>query len=323
MKLKNTVNFALFAAVLGALLYGITHAQDIHDWWRLKNYDPPQRIVELADDTTMTTPGRRLFYINHPDLGDKPTFREHCPTTEKSIVLGCYIGNQGIFLLDVKDSRLAGVIEVTSAHEMLHAAYERLDNSERERIDRLTSEFFEGLDNQRIKDTVENYRQRDASVVPNELHSILGTEVRNLSPELENYYSRYFKDRQKVVGYSEQYEQTFIELRQQVGDYDARLMDLKVQIESAQSEINELNQALQSERAELDRLLSSGDREGYNDRVPGYNQKVVEYNGLINNARQLISTYNSLVEKRNDLAEAEQELIDKIDSSKLTTEEKE
>lgn len=322
MKFKNTLSFALFAAVLGGLVYGIVNAQDLHDWWRLRNYDPPARIAKIADDTTMSSQTKRLFYINHPQLDDKQTFRGNCPVTEQSIVLGCYVNTDGIFLLDVKDERLSGVVEVTAAHEVLHAAYDRLGDSERERVDKLAKEFFEGLENQRIKQTVENYRQRDASVVPNELHSILGTEVRELPPELEEYYSQYFQDRQKIVGYSEQYEQTFIQLRQQVSQYDEQLKNLKSQIDSVQSEIKRLSSELRSDREELDRLLASGDKESYNDRVPGYNQKVGSYNQLINQAKQLISSYNDLVEKRNALAETEEELQSKLDSSQLTPEER-
>lgn len=323
MRLKNVTSLTLFIAVLGGLLFAMANLQAINDWFRLRDYDPPQRIVEIADATTMTDKTRRLFYVNHPELGDKATFNEHCRVNEESIVLGCYINGQGIFLLDVKDERLNGVIEVTAAHEVLHSAYERLSNGEKERVDKMTADFFAGLKNQRIQQTVENYRAREASIVPNELHSILGTEVRDLSPELEEYYKQYFYDRKKVVAYSEQYEQTFTEIREQVDLYDKELMNLKAQIESAQSEIDTTNTALQADRAELDQLLASGDNEEYNDRVPDYNRKVGDYNRLVNHTKQLINTYNSIVEKRNALALVERELVEAIDSTNLTTQERE
>lgn len=323
MRIKNILSLAVFVAILGGLLYGLANLQAISDWLRLRNYDPPARIARIADDTTMDDGARRLFYVNQPELGDKVTFNQHCRTTEESIVLGCFIEGQGIFLLDVKDERLSGVIEVTAAHELLHAAYERLGRGEQERVDRMTAEFFVNLKDKRIRETVDNYRNRDPSIVPNELHSILGTEVRELNPELEEYYKQYFKDRQKIVQFSEQYEQTFTNLRAQVDQYDVQLMDLKAQIESSQAEIDAANSELQAERARLDQLLASGENEDYNDRVPGYNQQVAEYNRLINHTKQLISTYNSIVEKRNALATVEQELVEAIDSSQLTTQERE
>jgi hypothetical protein len=320
MKISNIFKTIIFVVLIGLFGFAITNVQEISDWFRLRNYEPPARVVKLADDTTMTDNTRRLFYVNHPDLGDKQEFNDHCRTTEQSIVLGCYINTQGIFLLDVEDKRLNGVIEVTAAHEVLHAAYERLSKSEKDRVDKLTSDFFSKLKNQRILETVENYRKKDPSIVPNELHSILGTEVRDLSPELEKYYSQYFINRKIVVDFSEQYEQTFTNLRNQVDAYDAQLNQLKNQIDSNQQQITAANDSLQTDRANLDRLLASGNTDEYNQRVPAYNQSVANYNGLVNETRQLITTFNNIVEKRNALATVEQELVQAIDSSNLTTE---
>lgn len=322
MNPKTLVKIILYGGLLGGLLFVVFNFQAISDWARLRNYQPPARVVKLADDTTMTGQTRRLFYVNHPDIGDKQKFNSHCRSTaEQTIVLGCYISNQGIFLLDVKEQRLNGVVEVTAAHEVLHAAYERLSDEEKSRVDKLIGQYFDQIKNQRIIDTVENYRAKDPSIVPNELHSILGTEVAELSPELEEYYGRYFADRKKLVAYSEQYEQTFVRLRQQVADYDAQLDQLQKQINANQSSIQALGGELDSDRANLDQLLASGQNDEYNASVPGYNAKVGEYNRLVNSTKQLIGTYNAIVEKRNQLATVEQELVEAIDSSKLTTEE--
>ncbi len=38
------------------------------------------------------------------------------------------------------------------------------------------------------------------------MHSVLGTEVANLPPALENYYKQYFTNRQAIVNYANQYE---------------------------------------------------------------------------------------------------------------------
>src|SRR5688572_22638764 len=112
--------------IIGLGIFGWTQRFDIYDWARLRNYDPPAKIVKLADDTNMTDTGRRLFYVNYPEVNDRNTFSEHCDFGEESIVLGCYVSGQGIFLFSVDDPRLKGIVQVTAAHEMLHAAYERL-----------------------------------------------------------------------------------------------------------------------------------------------------------------------------------------------------
>lgn len=311
-------SFALLAIVIALLL----NRQAISDWWALRDYTPPERIVQLADQTTMVDSTRKLFYVNHPSLDDKASFNGHCRTTEQSIVLGCYVAHQGIFLLDVKDPRLNGVIEVTSAHEVLHAAYERLSTNERTRIDRLTEEYFATQTDERIKNTVENYRKSDPSVVPNELHSILGTEVENLPTELESYYARYFSNRKQVVAFSKQYEQAFTDLRNQVSKYDEQLTAMKAQIDASEAEITTKGEALNAERSRMNNLLQAGRTQEYNAAVPGFNQQVNAYNTLVQKARNLVADYNATVEKRNALATEEQELVHAIDSN-FTTESKE
>lgn len=301
--------------ILVGSFVAITQRQQIFDYFALKNYTPSDRIVALADETAMADNTRRVFYINHPELNDKAAFRQNCPAGEQSIVLGCYVGHNGIFLLDVTDPRLNGVIQVTAAHEVLHAHYDRLSASERKKVDAMTASFFATYDNPRVKKTIEQYRAKDPSVVPNELHSILASEVKILSPELESYYSKYFKDRSKVVALSEKYEQTFVALTDQVEAYDRDLENMKGTIESNQQEIEGLNAEIDRSKARLDSLLNSGRTEEYNAAVPGFNADVNAYNALLNRTRTIISTYNDIVAKRNEIATTEQELVQTIDSN--------
>ncbi|HXE10230.1 MAG TPA: hypothetical protein VN554_02280, partial [Verrucomicrobiae bacterium] len=105
--------------------------QNIYDWVKLQGYQAPADIAALAQQDTMTAYGRKIFYVNHPQLDDKSNFAGKCPNNggEQTIVLGCYRpGESGIFLLNVSDPRLNGVEQVTAAHEMLHGAYERLSD---------------------------------------------------------------------------------------------------------------------------------------------------------------------------------------------------
>lgn len=303
------------AAIILGSLFAITERQRILDYLALRNYSPSERIAALASDTTMQDKTRRVFYINHPELNNKAEFRANCPGTEESIVLGCYIEHGGIYLQDVTDPRLAGIIEVTAAHEVLHAHYDRLSQEERTRIDKLTTAFYAGLDNPRIKRTVEQYRAKDPSVVPNELHSILATEVRELSPELEAYYAQYFKDRSQLVSFSENYEQTFVKLTNQVEAYDQQLKSLKVTIESNQLEIQGLNNDIEVQKAHLDALLDAGQTEEYNAAVSDFNAQVNTYNTLIARTRELTRQYNDIVAKRNEITTTEQELIESINSN--------
>src|SRR5690606_11618218 len=141
---------------------------------------------------------------------------------DKSLVLGCY-SQQRIYIFDVQDERLNGVKEVTAAHEMLHAAYDRLSSGERERVDTLINEAFRSIENERIRDAAQNYESDGHGTLNNELHSILGTEAADLPEELEEYYSRYFDDRSHIVSIAESYEAVFIEIQEQIAEYDDRI----------------------------------------------------------------------------------------------------
>ena len=119
------------------------------------------------------------------------------------------------FLQEVVDPRLKGVMEVTAAHEMLHVAYQRMSIFEQSQLNKKLQQALNKLQNFRILKLVETYNRQDPRSVDNELHSILGTEVNNLGPELEEHYRAYFTDRASVVALSERYEGMFTSLRAQ------------------------------------------------------------------------------------------------------------
>lgn len=311
-KFLRVFSVAIALVVLAGSLYGITHTRQVLDYAALFNYDPPSEIVKLADAASMQDETRRVFYVNQPALQDKAAFKNSCVKQEETIVLGCYVENRGIFLLDVNDPRLDGIIEVTSAHEVLHAMYDRLSDDERAEVDQMTTSFFETLDNQRIKNNIENYRKRDPSIIPNELHSILATEVKDLTPELEAYYSRYFINRKKVVALSDKYENTFVQLENQVKNYRSQLDSLRSTLDNNQQQIDSLGAQLDAERQRLDGLRSSGQVEQYNDAVPGFNSLVNRYNALIQARKSLINQYNEIVQLHNEVASTEAELVESL-----------
>ena len=284
------------------------------DEWRLYNYQAPAAIVKLADNTTMVQSMRRLFYVYHPEIENKTDFNAHCRDDEQTIVLGCYVDGKGIYIFDVTDDRLAGIEEVTAAHEALHAVYERLSSSERKKVDAMTAAAFAQLSDQGIKDRIELYRKQDPKVVPNELHSILGTEDANLPTDLETYYQQYFSNRAKIVAYAAAYSGAFTDRKNQIAAYDAELSSLKTQINKLQSQLTSEQNGLETRRSQLDSLRSSGQTSAYNAAVPGYNAQVVTYNNHINQLSDLIDEYNSIVPKRNELATEEESLVKAIDS---------
>lgn len=301
------------------ILLAFVFRQDIYDQWRLSQYDPPARIEQIASKTTMTSDAQKYFYVTHPQIDKQSTFNEHCDIKEYSIILGCYNG-QNIYLYDIKDKRLSGIVEVTAAHEMLHAAYDRLTSSEQKRVDDMTAAAFKKIDSKRIKRSIAQYEKADPGVVPNELHSILGSEVRDLPSDLEEYYEQYFTNRSAVVALSEDYEQEFSTRENKVAQLDKELARLKATIDANEAQLVIDSGAIESERIRMDGLRASGNTGAYNAAVDGFNAQVSAYNNLVQITTTQIEEYNAKVKERNDLAGEIDGLINSIDSTPETLE---
>lgn len=310
--MKKLVVFLVLSVMLASAFVAASHTQEIVDWWRLRDYVAPADISALADASGLNEKGRKLFYVHEPALLDKTEFQGSCTVSEATIVLGCYISRQNIYLYNVSDERLAGVEEVTAAHEMLHAAYDRLELAERERVDKLLQEAYERVDSERLRNNIAAYRERDPSIVNNELHSILGTEVRNLPRDLEDYYRRYFDDRAKVVSLAEAYSAEFVRREEQIASYDQQLSVLNGEISRRQADLNTQVAALEQERILVEQLR--GNPQAFNQAVDAYNAKVTMYNNGVAEVKRLVEQYNNIVEERNQIAVEERDLVNAIDT---------
>lgn len=323
MKQKRQWIWAIVPTTLiVVLLVSWLNMYAIFNWYVLQTYTPSQEIVALAENSGMSDGAKNIFYAHVPKLTEKDEFNAACTTGEESIVLGCYTGfdlntDTDIYVYNVTKPELAGIKEVTAAHEMLHAAYEQLSASEKKKVDAMVLSMYQKINNPRVKKLVESYQTQnpnDPGVVANELHSILATEVRSLDADLEQYYTRYFSDRSKVVSLSEQYESVFTakeaEAERLTGEISLRKSEierLKASLETQNTELNDLSQRMES-------YLSSGNNSSYNSLVPVYNQKANVYNADLARVNTLIDETNALITQINDNVVQQQELVHSIDS---------
>lgn len=314
MNKRNLPGVISLAVILITGFFAWQNRFEIYDWVKLRNYQPTAQISEIATASGMNDTGRKLFYINDPRISDRQEFQTECSNDkEQTFVLGCYTGTN-IYIFDVTDDRLKGVEEVTAAHEMLHAAYDRLSPGEKRKIDDLTQQAFDRVNNPRISSLIESYRKADPSVVPNELHSILGTEVANLGPELEAYYTKYFTDRNKVLSASQAYEKVINDNKNKVEQYDADLSLRKSEINSLQANLDNQYTQLEILKKQMDQYLKSGQNSQYNSLVSKYNRQVETYNAQLVNYKNLLEEYNQLVVVRNNVAVEQQGLVESLDS---------
>lgn len=288
--------------------------QSLYDWLRLRDYQPTAAIVQLATDTSMDDYARHVFYVQRPTIEDKASFNNRCRDDEQTIVLGCYITGIGIYILGVNDPRLGGVEQVTAAHEMLHATYDRLSKSEKKRVNNLLDSAYKALADERIKAIVEEYSKADADIL-NELHSILGTEVRNLPTELETYYKQYFINRQEVVNFSEKYQRAFSDRKALADSYQARIEALSQQLGQLRTQLDITEGSINNEYNQLERERSAAtDPVVFNTRVDAYNARAQQYRDQIARYNQLAAEHNQLLKEFQNIALEENELLQAIDS---------
>ncbi len=315
---NRTLGYLFLLALVAAPILLYFNAQAISDWWALRGYVPPAAVAALANRDTMTTYAKHVFYVNHPDLESNVNqFRSDCHETEKTIVLGCYHSSQdGIFVYNVQDSRLAGVQEVTSAHEMLHAVYDRLSSKEKDYIDGLLQNYYShDLHDQRIIQTINEYKKSEPNDVVNEMHSIFGTEISSLPAPLEAYYKKYFTDRKVVTDYEDSYQAEFTSREDKIQADDAQLAQLRSQIDS---EEQSLKQQLSQINGDRSRLSGVHDSQQFNSEADSFNAEVASYNAAVDRLRNDISSYNQLVDSRNSIAKELTSLDQSIDT-RLTT----
>lgn len=309
------VSLLVMILFLAGALWILTNRQLLLDRWHIATFKPSAAILQLAHDDTMVSQGYDLYMASQPIIDGRDAFNRHCTVaSEQTIVLGCY-ANQQIYLYDVTDPRFSGVEQVTAAHEMLHAAYDRLSTSERTRVnDLLNAELAKHIDDQHLNELMTLYKQSEPGQMLNEMHSVLGTEYAHLSPDLEQYYKSYFANRAKIVAYATAYESVFTESKNKIAAMDKQLDAWKAQIDSNNQELSIQQASLRTQLNQMNALAASGNTAAYNQQVPGYNQKVTTFNDLVQQTKTLVTQYNQLVVTRNQQATAQNGLYQSLDS---------
>ena len=265
-----------------------TQRQNVVDAIQYYQYDPTPLVESVATDAGLTDDAIFTFYATHPSIESSEMFNQNCKRQEAdSPILGCFTMNR-IFIFNVSDERLKGIKVVTAAHELLHAEYERLPDAEKRRLQPLLEKAYASVNDEKLDARMKYYEKTEPGQSINELHSIVGTEFETISPELEAYYARFFKDRAALVRLQKQVESTFESLSQEADQ-------LVKQIETLASEIN-------------------NDTSQYNNDTESLNQKVQEFNdragrsGGFTTQSEFQSARQQLIIQSNALSEYRQKI---------------
>jgi hypothetical protein len=263
-------------------------------------------IERLAEVTGMTSYAHEILKSGHAKIVDKSTIRESCHKMNDLIILGCNANTQ-IFVFGISEPELNGIMENTLAHEMLHSGYARLSPSERTQIDALTESVRKTIKDKDILERLKQYGSAGEDVA-NELHSILGTEVANLPKDLEFHYTKYFKDRAKVVAFSKRYEAKMESRHQQVRSYDISLDQLKHEIDERDKKLAVQKDHLDDAKRRLKAFEPGHNVDEYNKAAAKFNKAAHEYNAGAKIANELSLKYKHLEKVRNDSAQESNKL---------------
>lgn len=319
---KSPVGRLVFSVVILAIAAVILlYRQQIIDQVSFRSYQPSAAMSTLASRAQLSDEGRFYLYASQPQIQDRTAFNTSCTTakSETTVVLGCYV-SQRIYLFNVTDSRLDGIQEVTAAHEMLHAAYDRLSDSERGRVNALLETEAGKITDPDFVALMKEYEQSEPGERDNELHSIIGTQVSSLAPELEQYYSRYFTDRAAVVKLYTNYQAVFASIKAQqsqlVSDMDQLIGQINSATDAYNSGVTKLNSDIQqfNQRASSGGFSSESEFNSERSVLVARQQKLASDRTLIDG---YIATYNT---KKQQLSEinSQAEALNRSINSNLT-----
>ncbi|MBP5357299.1 MAG: hypothetical protein J6Y68_04040 [Clostridia bacterium] len=180
----------------------------ISDKKKAADFHPTKEVSELISKMRLTEKARIILYASNPQLKSKAAFNGICGRDgdPRAYIAGCYYVINDEEYIDIYDSgKDASELEnayynyenakvVTLSHEMMHAAYSRLPDSEKEWIEIELNKIFANDSN--LQSELAHYPSNQRF---DELYVRVATEVYGIPANLEKHYAKYFKDRQYIA----------------------------------------------------------------------------------------------------------------------------
>ncbi len=290
---------------VGWALANPRYVTDVVTVWR---FEPSAEIAELSQRAGFSERGAFLFAASTPELVPAERFDLLCSRDEPGIgVLGCYtFAESRIYLFDITNDELADLEVVVAAHEMLHAAWDRLSFEQQQLLEAPLEEAFAALGpDHELVERIAAYEAADPRSRVPELYAILGTEIDELPSVLEDHYTEFFDDRQTVVALWGGINAIFVELEQQLTELNTELERLSDEIDdeqrAAEREADRLEDDITAFNARAERpggytsqSAFERDRDALldrqnelNDRIDATNAKIDQYNTLVEQFTEL------------------------------------
>lgn len=241
------------SALIASTAWAVANPRAVSDQLTVWQYDPTPAISGYATRAAMSERGRFLFYASTPTVVPEAEFDRLCALDAPDIgVLGCYTLADGrIYLYDITNIDLAAYEVVVAAHEMLHAAWDRLPIEQQEAlVEPLEQAFAAEAPESELVERIAAYEEIDPTSRIPELYAIIGTERPQIPAVLEEHYAEYFDDRSAVVALWQEVDTIFREL-------DDELERLNTELEALSAEIDDEQAAAERSAASLERDISA------------------------------------------------------------------
>lgn len=173
--------------------------------------DVSERVKRLAERLKLTASGKKLFYDHDPVIfnsADDPGFacNKELNIDWRIVIRGCWSAkDHKIYLLG------DDLLETTAAHELLHAVYYDLYiHGGHEQINRHIDDVY-NQNAEDLRDFIGIYNDLSDGGNDefnnlnryNELHSFIGSQIKDIPEELEEHYGLWFEDRTVITSFFE------------------------------------------------------------------------------------------------------------------------
>ena len=213
--------------VLCLATYAVLQSSWLMDTFNGWGYEKSEMVVAIVSDLQLTAAGRRIFAATRPTVEGSKEFNEHCDSHDAEIsLLGCYIDGR-IYIYEIELAQLAPVNKVTAAHELLHAVWERMGESERRQV----SGWLDQVYNERREWFEGELEVYDAEDRREEIYARAGTKLADLPDELENHYAKYFQNRAVIVQFYQDYEAPFLALQLEMEELFDQIQAVSEEVE--------------------------------------------------------------------------------------------
>ena len=247
--IKRTLGCVIAAALICLVILAVNFKQEVRDFFSAQGFDPSPRAVEVLNELELTPRGERIFLASRPTIDGSQHFNTQCSGvdhSESGHVLGCFADDR-IRLFDVTDERISDIVEVTAAHELLHAAFARTSETERKELSLELQNAFDELtaNDSTLIERMSVYEHLPEAAYMNELHSVLGSEARTLPANLEAHYATLFENRDTLIDRFDKFHAVFNRMKLQGEALEQEMTGLRSSIEQRNIEydalVNEFN----------------------------------------------------------------------------------